>query len=228
MELVGVAGTGKTTLAHTLSQRTKRITLGEHPYFRKVEHIPFFIWNTLVMVPTFIRLYTRYGIKCLTPRETAWMVILHGWHHMLRRQASHDGSIIVMDQGPVSIMAELSVMGPKFMQNHDVNKWWESTIEAWADVLDLLIWLDTSDPTLLKRVRTRDKWHLIKEQNDPEALDFNAQYRSVYSHVISVLTSRANGPKVFRFDTGQASLDETVDKMLTVLDLRKGAEVSPQ
>jgi len=228
VELVGVAGAGKTTLAKALSQSSKRIIHGHHPYFRKVEHIPFFAWNTLLMMPTFIHLYASYGIKCLTSREVAWMVILHGWHHVLRRQASNDGSIIVMDQGPVSIMAELSVIDPKCLQSQAAKKWWENTIKGWIDALDLLIWLDASDPTLIKRVRTRDQWHLIKDQQDREALDFNTSYRSTYNSLLSALTADGRGPQVIEINTGRESLDTVMDKVLVALEIKKLDSSIPQ
>lgn len=222
MELVGIAGAGKTTLAHALAQYSKRIILTDHPYFRDAKQIPFFAGNTFLMVPTFSHLFAKCGINCLTTREMTWMVILNGWHHVLRRRASNGSTIIIMDQGPVSLMAELYVLGPKCFRSLTSNKWWENTLKNWAGVLDGLICLDTSDPTLVKRVRSREKWHLIKEQNDQEALDFNMQFRTVYAQLVSELASNTHGPEVMHFDTGQLTLNEVVDKVLAVLGVNKG------
>lgn len=57
VELVGLAGTGKTTLAQALRQCSNRIWVGEQPNFRRIGHIPFFAWNVLVMLPTFTKKY---------------------------------------------------------------------------------------------------------------------------------------------------------------------------
>jgi hypothetical protein len=125
-----------------------------------------------------------------------------------------------MDQGPVSMMAEICVSGPKCLLSQTSKKWWENTLKSWANVLDMLIWLDTSDPILVERVRTRKKWHLIKDWNDQDALDFNILYRSVYTQLISELTIEANGPEVIRLDTGQLSLNEIIDNVLVALKIK--------
>jgi deoxyadenosine/deoxycytidine kinase len=219
VELVGVAGAGKTTLAHALSTNTKRIMLCDHPYFRKVSDIPFFVWNTLMMTPIFLIIFITSGIKSITPREMAWMVILNGWHYRLRRQVSRDSSIVVLDQGPIAIFAELFVLHHNVLQSPSVKKWWDRTLTVWAHTLDLLIWLDTSDPVLIDRVRNRNNWHLIKDQTDFEALDLNSRFRSINSKLVSSMTTDINGPIIIDFDTGKKSVSQITEKTLIALDI---------
>jgi deoxyadenosine/deoxycytidine kinase len=219
VELVGVAGAGKTTLAHTLSTNTNRIILCDHPYFRNVSDIPFFTWNTLMMAPVFIKIFITSGIKSITPREMAWMVILNGWHQRLRRQSSKDPTIVVLDQGPIAIFAELYTLHHNVLQSQSVKKWWDRTLTDWAHTLDLLVCLDTSDPVLIERVRNRNTWHLIKDQSDCEALDLNSRFRSINSNLISRMMVDIGGPSIIEFDTGKSSVHQITEKTLLALDI---------
>jgi shikimate kinase len=214
VELVGPAGAGKTTLAQALKQRSKRILIGTAPQIRRVGHIPFFARNSLLLVPTLFHLHYKNNGRWLTPREIAWMVILKGWHRVLGRQASKNGTIVVLDHGPVAMLASLRFFGPENLKSQSAKKWWDSTYKQWADTLDMVIWLDTSDATLVERIRARDVWHRVKVKSDSEAFEFLARWRPVYEQVISELTVDSHGPKVFHLDTGQESLDETVSRVL--------------
>jgi len=220
VELAGPAGAGKTTLAHALAQQSDNIRLCDPPYYRRTEHLPFFVANSLLLLPTIRHLWRYRDGRQLTPREMAWMVILKGWPRVLARQAPSDGKVAVLDQGPVYILAELSRFGPASLQSPSARKWWDRTIEQWATTLDMVIWLDTSDTTLLERIRTRNKWHVIKHESAVEALGFLARCRRAYGQVLSALTTKAGGPKMLRFDTALASVDEIVSQLLMAWDLR--------
>jgi deoxyadenosine/deoxycytidine kinase len=220
IELVGIAGAGKTTLANSLSQIDKRIVLSDHPYFREVRDIPYFARNTLSMTPTLLHLLSQNQFITLNPRKAAWMVILNGWHKTLMRQVASANKVHVMDQGPVSIMAELLYMHPNAMDSSVFKKWWEGMFEAWSGCLDLLVNLDTLDATMIKRVRHRGNWHLIKEQTDTEAADFNQAYRKIYEHLLNKFKEKSLGPRIIKFDSGKESLESIREKVLSFLDLQ--------
>lgn len=219
IELVGVAGVGKTTLANALNKSSKRIKLTDHPYFRKPGDIPFFAWNTLLMLPIFIRIFGKFGIKAISLREAAWMVILNGWHRALRRRTNNHHSILVMDQGPVSIMAELYYLDPERKRARYLKKWWERIIKSWRGSLDLLVWLDTADNALIERVRAREKWHLIKYKEKQEAVEFNFIYRSIYSNLLKELTAETPCPKIVPFNSGNETVEELKQKVLIEIGL---------
>jgi deoxyadenosine/deoxycytidine kinase len=219
VELVGLAGSGKTTLAQSLNRCNTRLVLRERPYFRKREYIPLFVWNILVMLPFLTNLYRACGIGCLSPKEVAWILTLNGWNQILRKQKSRNNKVIVMDQGPVSIMAELTVLGPSCLQGKNTSDWWKKVFQLWASTLDLIIWLDAPDSVLLERVRSRNKRHVIKGQSNADALDLIMKFRSTNNYLISTLEANPNGPKVIKFDTDNNPLDFIIDKVLIALDL---------
>jgi shikimate kinase len=221
VEFVGPAGAGKTTLSQAMSRRSKKILIGAPPDVRSVADIPFFARNALLLMPTLLRLYQNNS-RWPTRREIAWMTILKGWHHVLGRQVSNDGTVIVLDQGPVFMLAKLHSFGPESLKSSSAEKWWSGTYNQWAATLDMVIWFDASDTLLLERIRARNCWHRVKEKSEQEAFKFLARYRRSYEQIISALTANG-GPRILCFNTDQESLSQIVDKVLAAFDLEHGA-----
>jgi shikimate kinase len=220
VELVGPAGAGKTTLARVLAQKSNGVLLGDAPYYRRVGHWGFFAANAVLCLPTILRLSHKRRGRPFTSREIAAMVILKGWHRVLGRQALNGSKVVILDQGPVYMLAGLYGFGPESLQEQGARKWWASAYKQWAAALDVVIWLDTSDSGLLERIHRRDSWHIVKEKARPEALEFLMQCRSAYEHVLSTLTAEVGGPQVLRFDTSLESVDEIASQLLMAWGLR--------
>lgn len=227
VELVGPAGSGKSTLSQMLSQKSEDILLGVTPFVRGLLVSPFFLKHSLLLMPTFFRLYSnKHNGRCFTRREMAWMAILNGWHHLLRR-GKKDGKIIVLDQGPVFMLTQLHMFGPESLRNQSAIKWWQGIYSQWATVLNMVVWLDASNTRLLERIRTRDQWHLVKNSTKPEVFEFLSTYRAAYEQVISMLIENHGSPKLLRFDTTWENPDAIVDRLLTEFALdNKGSKIA--
>jgi hypothetical protein len=147
------------------------------------------------------------------------MVILKGWHRVLR-QISKDGMIVILEHGPVFLLAQLREFGPECLRNQSAEQWWKTMYTQWAAALDMVVWLDTADTYLVERIRNRDKWHVVKGKTKPEVLEFLVHYRVAYEQIISMLTANRSGPRVLRFDTAQESLDGILDRLLAEFGLK--------
>jgi thymidylate kinase len=90
----------------------------------------------------------------------------------------------------------------------------------WANVLDVLICLDSPDAILLQRNRTREKNHGIKQNPDEWAAEFLACSRKAQSEVIASMTEKQGTMKVTQIDTSP-SLSETVQKIFDILEEQK-------
>ena len=215
MELVGPAGAGKTTLSRALSQRDEEILIGLDMELRKVRHIPIFIRS--VPSSSFF-LPGRRPNRRFTWTELKYIAYLKGWPHLLRRQASNTGKMILLDQGPVFRMATLHEFGPDILKSETLETWWLNLYEQWASTLDMIIWLDTSDAILMERINTRNKRHDIKGKSDLEAQQFLAQYRRSYMDVLAKFVSY-NGPTLFQFDTSKVPVEQIADDILAACGL---------
>ncbi len=145
------------------------------------------------------------------------MVYLQAWHHVLERQVSNNGTVIVLDQGPVFKLAWLYELGRESLKSQNFERWWDSMLKQWATIMDMVVWLDAPDVVLLERIHTRNCWHIVKGKSGQEAYEFLARYRTSYEHIITRLTAN-RGPTLLRFDTHQKSVDQIVDKVLAAFN----------
>ena len=218
VELVGPAGAGKTTLSRVLSERDEKILIGPEIEFRKMEHIPIFVCNAPYLLPVFLH-------RCRNSRWFAWdeikaLVYLKAWPQVLRQQAKINGTIILLDHGPVFKLATLHAFGPDKLRSQDFKTWWDSMFRQWGYILDLVIWLDAPDTILKERINTRDQRHAVKGKPELEAEKFLARYRASYTQIMAKL--KANGrPRLLRFDTYQSSIEQTVDEVLAVFNWKR-------
>ena len=212
VEIVGVAGVGKTTLCQALSRDNKAIHLSDFPDVRKISNAPFFIKNSLQISSALFN-KPQSNSRKLTRREFAWLSVLNGWPEILQKELKNNQAII-LDQGPVYLFAEISKFGPEFLKRQEAEKIWRDLYSRWADTLDMIVWLDAPDADLLKRIRNRDKEHVVKNESVETTLEFLAGFRKAYEQIISNLSANHKNLKVLRFDTSQKSPQEITDQLL--------------
>lgn len=217
VEIVGPAGAGKSTLYHALSSGNESIRLGNFPDVRKISSAPFFIWNGLQIFFTLLNFPRQKGRK-LTRREFAWLSILKGWPDVLQKELKNNNKVIILDQGPVYLLAETSELGPEYLRRLNAEKIWLNLYSRWADTLDMIVWLDAPDADLLKRIRNRDKEHIVKNESTETTFEFLADYRRAYEKTIFSLAANRNDLKILRFDTSQKSPQEIANQLLFELD----------
>jgi deoxyadenosine/deoxycytidine kinase len=218
VEIVGVAGAGKSTLYRALAKSISGIRTEELPPIKDVRFIPFFVKNILFIAPMLVPLL-RKGGTCLTRRELAWMAMLMGWPKILNEKVSGNDNIILLDQGPIFLMAILSEFGPEHLRTPDMQNFWEKVYGRWVNALDMVIWLDTMDEILLDRIRTRQTDHPVKAETDVEIKGFLAKYRRAYEHILSKLTMNNPDLQVLKMDTGENSVDDIVQNVLQSLPI---------
>jgi len=215
VEIIGLAGTGKSTLSGALSQQNKNFLASERLGFKKPKHRLFFATQAFMLLPTFLR-HIRIG-RWLTRGDIKKMVYLNGWHRVLKRQGSHHDAIIIVDQGPIFKLATLYRFGPEELKDPGFYYWWDQLFEQWASTLDMVIWLDGIEDVLIERIISRDNWHLVKDLSPQEIRIFLSDYRLAYDYVMSRLISFADIP-ILRIDTSYQSPEDIMAEVLSSLE----------
>lgn len=216
VELVGAAGTGKTTILRALGQRGDIV---DGARAGRLQYLPFFAEIALTLLPAYLLRY-RHG-RWFSWEETRSMVYLKAWRQVVRRRSSQDGAVTILDHGPIFRLALLRGFGPEFVASQVYARWWESALAQWSGALDVVIWLDAPDAVLIERINARDRWHLVKDRPESEACAFLARYRAEYEEIIARL-SAAGGPRVLRFDTAREPLDQIVSHVRAAFELEQG------
>jgi thymidylate kinase len=218
VELVGPAGAGKTTFCSALGRSTERILLKKAPNTAVRADRIFFLRYGLQAAFTCFRLSALNGENFFR-RKLAWITILEGWPHVLQKIKAQPGNIIILDQGPVYILTKLNMVASGGLNGGDGEKWWRRIYREWASVLDVVVLLDASNSSLTDRIRSRPKWHIMKDQPDDEVFHFLGNYRQAYERVLSRLTAYGDHPRVLSIKTDQEALDNSVGQLLAEFDV---------
>lgn len=214
VELVGVAGSGKTSVASELYRHGRGIARGNFPDIHDLKNVKFFLVNGIALIPLLLRLRRASGQR-LTRRQAAWMMILTGWPALLRRDQGNDTSVIVVDQGAIYMLTELHSFGPECLRSRDVEWWWDRTYSQWARTLDLVVWLDAPNGILIERIQRRHRGHWVENRPEREVVQFLNQFRAGYEYVIGRLAAINKELKVLKIDTARASEDVVLGQILS-------------
>lgn len=218
LELVGPAGAGKTTIRKTLLKNLPQVDYQAHPYFRDPKYTSFFIANTIKMVPLLVRVSLANKGRLLTLQEIALMVVMNGWSPELKRRAVTQNGFILLDQGPVYLLAHLDTMGPPRLHTPAGNAWLERGYKVWSDTVNAIVYLDTDDGTLIKRINTRGKEHGIRGKPAEEAQKFLIRSRESLNNAICGLTERNRDLRVYRFNTSEKTADEICHEVVNIVN----------
>lgn len=216
IEVVGVAGSGKSTLTGQLvSAGVRRI---DDMRLKDLDHLRIVIRRLRSAMP---RLMPR-AIPWLGWTEMKLVLYLESWDlHTAALPPSAPAA--VADQGPVYALARLLVDGGPFVQHRHFMPWYHRMVERWAAHLDSLVWLDAPNEVLWRRIEEREQEHSTKRGSRNDAFRFLDAYRAAYERVIADVTATGAGCDVIELDTGAmgpAEVLEVVNARVIRRDLR--------
>jgi shikimate kinase len=212
LEIVGLAGTGKSTILNSLTKQDKKIQAGY--CYNKILYIPCFINIIPILFWTFLS-------ECRNSRHLTWvavkaMLFLSTLHYVAKKQSSNNHTIVMLDQGPIYMLTLLHMFVLENVKTQRLKQWWENYLNKWSSTLDIIIRLEAPDNILIERVHDRRKWHIFKEQTEQEVQDLMAHYRRSYEYIISRFTLNG-GPRIFSFNTNHDSVNHIVNKILNLV-----------
>jgi thymidylate kinase len=212
VELVGVAATGKTSLLRALR--------GQEPGWRgglrppKYQHA----WSAVSLLPTFLALHRP--ARHLLWKEMKRITYLRTLRRALAAEARRPDGAVVLDEGPVYMMARIRMYGGPAVRSAAFAPWWREVGREWQRVLDLVVWLDAPDAILARRLRSRAQRHRLQGTKEQDIEEFLASYRAAYAEVMSLLGEQG-GVRVLEFRTDREMPERIAERV--VMELQETA-----
>lgn len=188
VELVGLAGSGKSTLARALVAADPHVQLGL-PLSRAASAAA-----QAAAVGPFVLPYLRQcrGTAWLDRSQMRGLGYLLAWRRSLDRPAPHRPHLF-LDHGPLFQLARLDALGPPVTSTARFRRWWDRTLDDYAGLLDVVVWLDAPEEVLLQRIRSREQRHVLRGADEDAARRFFDAYRVSYGRVLERVRQRSPG-----------------------------------
>jgi adenylate kinase family enzyme len=222
IEIVGVAGSGKSTLTRAL-----RSGYGCHVADSLHTRMPAHWQYVAHALPGLVPLVAASARDrpLLSWDELKFVVYVAEWHRFLRAERLRHSEAIVLDQGPIFALACLEWGQKPFTRSARFEEWQRRMVERWSLELDTIVLLDAPDETLLARIDDREQGHDAKGAPLHEGLALLERHRSAYGRVLE-LTERLGGPRLLRYDTATMPPAEIAAELAKVVDLSRAQELT--
>ena len=217
VELMGLAGSGKSTVFEELIRRRPEIE--PRPVLTRPRRAPITAWNLVSVLAFLVR--ARAITRRTRPLDVRLMTYLQALPRVLDREGGAERTI-VFDQGPIYLLARPRLQGER------LRPWWNRTFDDWADHLDAVVWLDAPDAVLLERIDRREKWHALKGREDEPALEAVMRTRAVCEAALARLEARTLPPTIVRFDTSRETAGDVVDGIVALLEAMRAGQRAPE
>jgi thymidylate kinase len=210
LEIVGVAGAGKSTLARTINERFPAVEIADTLHTKALAHLPYVARG----IPRAVPLLAKSA--ALRPvfdwEETKFIVYVAEWRQYLARRGAHTSGLVVLDQGPVFALARLLWSGKRVTASRRFRAWMDEMIRAWSLVLDGIVHLVAPDEVLLERINERGQSHEAKGRPTGESLDILLSHEAAYAELLTRF-AQLGRPPIYSFDTSALSPAEIAEDL---------------
>ena len=215
VEIVGVAGTGKSTLTRALVEHVPTCRVADSLHTRQPAHWPYVAHG----LPSALSLMARTtrSRQPLSWDEIKFVLYLFEWGRYLDAQPGLQAGITVLDQGPLFGLARLLWGGNPATRTPHFRAWLTGMVADWSRALGLVVWLDATDDVLVERIDRRQQRHEAKGRAREEALGLLERHRDAYGRVLDEVLRLGRLP-VHRLDTSELSEDELVREVVVIFE----------
>ena len=214
IEIVGVAGTGKSTLTRALADRDPDNRIAESLHTRTSRHWAYVAHSAPRVLPLVAR--SVRVRPALDWEETKFIVYVTEWRRFLRRDCRDDSGLIVLDQGPIFALARLLWGRKPVTGTRQFERWLEEQVAGWSVDLDGIVWLVAPEEVLLERINDREQDHEAKGRSVREGLDVLQAHENAYGVLFERLEALGR-PPVLTFDTSVVSPSRIAEEIEGVL-----------
>lgn len=217
VEVIGVAGAGKSTLVGTLCEDTDGYVKAEFLHSRKPAHL----LRIARSVPQLIPLLTAnlYRKPRLSWADFKLMAYVTEWHRFLNGRPEYSKRVTVLDQGPIYALVRLEARNRGVVASPYFRRWWEDRMLLWARTLSAVVWLDAPDELLQSRIDGRVQDHVVKGEPVEVGREFISRYRALFDQTLCKIDT-PGGPELLRFDTSEKSPELIASELSSLLPMR--------
>ena len=195
IEIVGVAGSGKSTLTRLL-ESDYGCRVADSLHTRLPAHWPYVARGLPRVVPLVVSVRER---PLPSWDELKFAVYVAEWDRFLRADRVREG-VVVLDQGPLFALACLLWGRKPFTRRTRFESWLSQMIERWSRELDAIVVLDAPDDVLLARIDAREQGHDAKGVPSHDGFELIGRHREAYRRVLEPIEN-AGAPRLLRYDT---------------------------
>lgn len=202
VEMIGPAGSGKTTIAKKLLDETFDVQTSISWQDDKLQCLKSCLYKFPDIVSLMLRRVPLVCIEIMLSIEIRLAVLQkHKKRHFLPCR------VLVLDQGP---LLQLTTLKLAYIKKYSVSNeiTWLTALEAETTrTLDIVIWLDAGIETLQDRINRREQTHRMKGRSKEVMAQFFEDYRACFAEA-----TRNGGSRILikRIDTTQMSIDDVV------------------
>lgn len=215
LEILGVAGTGKSTLACALADDVPTCRVADSLHTRLPAHWPYVAHGLPRVLPLLLRTGRRRPV--LSWEEVKYVLYVAEWSRFLNARPEHRAGLTVLDQGPLFGLARLLWGGKPATRSPQFQRWLARMVAHWSEELDLVVWLDASEDVLVERINFREQRHEAKGQVRERALELLQRHRDAYGRVLDEV-QRVGRLPIRRLDTSTTSPQELALQLGRVLE----------
>ncbi len=207
IEILGVAGAGKSTLATHLAA-DPGFEIAPFIHARRPADLLLILRTIPRLLPILWAGLTH------TPRiswpECKLLVYVTRWAPVLRRRRPQTDTVLLLDQGPLYAIVRLTAEAKPFTEHRSFTSWRRAMLDRWSTELSDVIWLDAPDAVLWSRINQRHQDHRQKGGRAEAGLRFIARYRRAFESIIPVVEER-DDVRTTRFDTSTSTVTQIAE-----------------
>lgn len=227
-EIVGIAGSGKTTIFHSLLEKNSKFI--ERPSLRKKKFI--LLWLISVVKTLSCYIEPKYFInrrklilhKQLIRSKKRYLLFefyLISYLTVLTaylKKCDRNNRVIVFDQGPVFIIAALNALGTTSVFPK-VKKTCDECIVQLKESLSCIIYLDIPEKVSLERCKKRNDWTKYMDvfKKDINVLSHLSEYVRIYNDILKII-KKSQKVRVLTIDNYNCDESMIVDYLINFLE----------
>jgi adenylate kinase family enzyme len=221
VEVLGVAGSGKTTLARALRSDHDTVQ-ADFIHTRIPRHLAELFRSVPRLLPILADGLVRR--PRISWREVKLLAYATRWRSFVG--APPGTAVVVFDQGPLYAIVRLAAEGKPFTRRPSFARWRTATLRDCRTQIDVVVWLDAPDEVLWRRINERNQAHATKGGDAASGYRFLGRYRVAFELLAGELDV-AGGPTIVRLDTGARSPDRIADGVRVLLAERRSEHATP-